>query len=62
MNSVIVSDSEIWFIAHNGSDVFHHGKAIAGQEVSTGQPILETFATEQEFSARCAELGISLEE
>lgn len=61
MQSVIVSDSTIWFIAHNGVDVFHTGSAAESQEVTTGQPNLETFTSEEAFLSRCAALGISPE-
>lgn len=61
MTSLTVADQQIWFIAHNGWDTFHVGTATAGQEVSTGQPTLETFTTQEAFDARCTELGCTLE-
>lgn len=61
MTSLTVSDQQIWFIAHNSVDTFHTGTASAGQEVTTGQPTLETFTTQESFEARCAELGCTPE-
>ncbi len=37
-----------WWVAHNNDfSVIHYGKAEVGQVVSSGQPILDTYDTEQ---------------
>lgn len=54
-------DSPVWFIAHNGSNVFHVGNVASCNEMVTTQPIMETFELEQLFVDRCADLGIDAE-
>lgn len=34
-----------YYLAHNEIDVFHYGKLEDGQEIETGQPVLEFFET-----------------
>jgi hypothetical protein len=58
MQSVYVSDEKLWYIAHNGVDVFHTGESTPDGQIATGQPILETFVDELAFKARCAALGV----
>lgn len=54
-NSNIVADS--WYIAHNATNIFHYGKLTTGQVVSTGQPYLEYFNTEEDFLVRLYQLS-----
>ena len=55
MPEIYCPDS-VYFLAHNGVDVFWPGTAI-DQLVSTGQPNLETFPTLAALNARLAALG-----
>jgi hypothetical protein len=45
-----------FFIAHNNDDIVNFGKVAKASVVSTGQPHLEEFENEEEFSARLNEL------
>jgi len=53
--TILPSDS--YFLAHDGAKVFVPGYALAGSEVSTGQPYLELFVTLAELNARLVALG-----
>jgi len=46
-----------FYLAHNGVDVFHYSSLQENQIVTTGQPFLEYFETEQELIDRLLELG-----
>ena len=46
-----------FYLAHNEIDVFHYGSIKEGQTVTTGQPLLEYFETEQGLIDRVLELG-----
>ena len=46
-----------FYLAHNGIDVFHYSNLQENQIVTTGQPFLEYFETEQELIDRLLELG-----
>ena len=46
-----------FYLAHNEVDVFHYGSLQEGQTVTTGQPFLEYFETEQGLIDRVLELG-----
>ena len=46
-----------FYLAHNEVDVFHYGSLQANQTVTTGQPFLEYFETEQLLIDRVLELG-----
>jgi hypothetical protein len=46
-----------FYLAHNEIDVFHYGSLQEGQIVTTGQPFLEYFETEQELIDRLLALG-----
>lgn len=46
-----------YYLAHNSIDVFHYGSLSQGQSVTTGQPSLEYFETEQSLIDRLLELG-----
>ena len=46
-----------FYLAHNEVDVFHYGGLQENQIVTTGQPFLEYFDTEQGLIDRVLELG-----
>lgn len=46
-----------YFLAHNLVDTFHYSGLVEGQVVTTGQPYLEYFDTEQELIDRLLGLG-----
>lgn len=46
-----------FYLAHNKVNVFHYGGLREGQVVTTGQPFLEYFDTEQALIDRILELG-----
>ena len=60
--STHTATTDTWFIAHNGAGIVHHGLITEGQEVATGQPNLELFATAEEWKARLKELGVKVED
>lgn len=52
--------SEKWWVAHNNDfSVIHYGKVKIGQVVSSGQPSLVTYDTEQSWLAFLATKGIN---
>ena len=46
-----------FYLAHNKKDVYHYGTLQKEQLVSTGQPYLDYFETEQDLKDRLIELG-----
>ena len=46
------------FLAHNETDVFHYGKITEEQQITTGQPILLFFDTEQELIDKLQEYNV----
>ncbi len=46
-----------FYLAHNGVNVFHYSNLQQNQIVTTGQPFLEYFETEQQLIDRLLELG-----
>ena len=56
MKQIQKSDKKIWAIAHDSSKIFHPVELEAGLSLSTGQPFLEQYETEEEMSTRLAEL------
>ena len=63
MQEIINPDPEpVYFIAHDGVSTFHYGKIWKEQVLSTGQPNLEQFTTEQECRDRLATFGITPED
>jgi hypothetical protein len=46
-----------FYLAHNEIDVFHYSNLQENQIVTTGQPFLEYFETEQQLIDRLLELG-----
>lgn len=61
MSSITKPDVKTWYIANNGVDVFHYGFIDTDQCLESGQPILETFLSEELMLTRLAELGVELE-
>jgi len=57
MSSTFVATVETYWIAHDGVEVKAHGVIEPGQQVSTGQPYLETFTSPRAYNARLVELG-----
>jgi hypothetical protein len=53
---------DTWFIAHNGKDIYHYGFAAKGTSITSGQPILETFESEQEYLDKLKQYGINIED
>ena len=48
---------DTWFIAYNQDEGIHHfGLLEVGRELSSGQPILEQFESEEEMGNRLGEL------
>lgn len=60
----LIADRPLLFIAHNSSDIVHWGEVAEGQNISTGQPLLETFelADRDLWVARANELGVPSEQ
>jgi hypothetical protein len=46
-----------FYLAHNEIDIFHYSNLQENQIVTTGQPFLEYFETEQQLIDRLLELG-----
>jgi len=46
-----------FYLAHNEINVFHYGSIQENQTVTTGQPFLQYFETEQDLIDRMLELG-----
>jgi len=45
-------EKNVWYIAHNKKDVFHFGEALAGSVITTGQPFLQKFETEEAMASK----------
>lgn len=53
MDLINTTENSIWWLAYNtGSNIYHYGEISPGLRVSTGQPILEHFNTEEELEVR----------
>lgn len=50
--------ADVWYIAHDGTDIVHYGVVCPCTRMDTSQPTLEQFATEAEMLVRLAELGV----
>lgn len=48
---------DCFYLAHNGSTVFHYGEITNGTPIATGQPTLEWLDTKELLQARVEELG-----
>jgi hypothetical protein len=51
----------IYYLAHNGNDVFNYGKIGEGQKIETGQPALEFFNTIEELELKLSVYGIKID-
>jgi hypothetical protein len=56
MKEIQKTDKKIWAIAHDANTVFHPVELEAGLTLSTGQPFLEQFETEEEMVIRLTDL------
>lgn len=57
MKEIKKPTKKTWYIAHNNNDVFHNGSIEKHQVVTTGQPYLEQFNTEEKMQTRLMELN-----
>jgi hypothetical protein len=59
----VIADRPLLFIAHDGVDVVHFGEVVGGQNISTGQPELETYEAHERdaWLARLLALGVAPE-
>ncbi len=56
--SVVCKNENLSYIAYNlEKKIFHHGSLVKGMTVTTGQPELESFDTEEEMLTRLKELA-----
>lgn len=46
-----------WILCHNGKDIFHDVFFTEGEQIATGQPNMEEFATREELIARVKEIN-----
>lgn len=56
MNTIQNSQEEKWVVCHNGVDIFHVVNVKIGGNLSSGQPIMETFDTEKQAVSRVTEM------
>lgn len=56
MHEIKNSQEEKWVVCHNGSDVCHVVHLRIGSSLSTGQPNLEKFDTEEEAIERAKQI------
>jgi len=56
MKEIQKSNKKVWVIAHDSSSIFHPIELESGLALSTGQPFLEQYETEEEMSDRLADL------
>lgn len=56
MNAIHNSQEEKWVVCHNGSDIFHIVNIKIGGNLSSGQPIMELFDTEEQAVGRVKEM------
>jgi len=59
MQEIKNSQEDKWVLCHNGSDVFHIIHLTVGASLSSGQPILEKFNTEEQAIAKVKQLNPS---
>lgn len=56
MNTIQNSQEEKWVLCHNGLDIFHIGHIKIGGNLSSGQPIMELFDTQEQAVNRVKEI------
>lgn len=52
MNKIENATKNMWVLCHNGIDIFHTVELQIGQNLSTGQPYMESFDTEEQLQQR----------
>lgn len=58
MHSIENSTENLWVVCHNGTgEIIHVAEVFTGGNLQTGQPYMETFATEEEMNSRILELN-----
>lgn len=57
MTHDFVATVKTYYIAHDGEKVWAKGTLEPGEQLSTGQPYLETFTSPRPYNARLVELG-----
>lgn len=50
------TEKTTWWIAHNNDNVFHYSSCPEGQQISSGQPLFETFDNKNDWETRLQEL------
>ena len=45
----ITKEYDVWYVCHNGVDVYHYGFLPSGAPLISGQPHFEEFGTEAEM-------------
>lgn len=58
IREVIHHNAILYYLAHNGIDVFHYGQISSVNRLSTGQPNLEVYDNEADLVARALEFGV----
>lgn len=62
MHEIKNSQEEKWVLCHNGSDVIHISHLLVGSNLSTGQPNLEKFDTEEQAIERAKQINPNYKE
>lgn len=52
----------IYYLAHNGNDVFNYGTISAGQKIESMQPFLKFFNTMEELSLELSLYGKEIDQ
>jgi len=55
-----IQAENIYWVAHNGSDIFNYDKTSPGNIVTTCQPYFETFKTCEELTQRLLSFGVTI--
>lgn len=50
------TEKTTWWIAHNNDNVFHYGSCPEGQQISSGQPLFETFDNRNDWELRLQDI------
>lgn len=56
MKEITYSDKDAWVLCHNNESIFAIVNLISGQKLSSGQPFIEEFETEEQAKSRVIEL------
>ncbi len=57
-----ITEECYWIAFSDDKTKVHYGQLTSGRVVSTGQPNVEKFETEDEWKTRLTELGVELED